>query len=126
MQIDIGANTVIGGKSSFEGRFAVKGNLRIDGKFEGKMLQVDQLQIGPEGKVKADISASSVVIEGVVVGNISASIRILLLSTARVLGDIKTPELIIQDGVVLEGKCTINRTELENTRKYIEEQYNRQ
>ena len=52
MQIDIGADTVIGGKSSFEGRFAVKGNLRIDGKFEGRILQVDQLQIGPDGKVK--------------------------------------------------------------------------
>ncbi len=126
MQIDIGANTVIGGKSSFEGRFAVKGNLRIDGKFEGKMLQVDQLQIGPEGRVKSDINASSVVVEGVVIGNISATIRILLLSTARVLGNIKTPELIIQDGVVLEGKCTINRKGLENTGSYIEDQYNQQ
>ena len=126
MQIDIGANTVIGGKSSFEGRFAVKGNLRIDGTFEGTVLQVDQLQIGPEGRVKSDISASSVVVEGIVIGNITASIRILLLSTARVLGNIKTPELIIQDGVVLEGKCTINRSGLDNTRNYIEEQYNRQ
>ncbi len=126
MQIDIGANTVIGGKSSFEGRFAVKGNLRIDGTFEGTVLQVDQLQIGPEGRVKSDISASSVVVEGIVIGNITASIRILLLSTARVLGNIKTPELIIQDGVVLEGKCTINRSGLDNTRSYIEEQYNRQ
>ena len=125
MQIDIGANTIIGGKSSFEGRFAVKGNLKIDGKFEGKVLQVDQLQIGPEGKVKSDITASSVVIEGIVIGNINASIRILLLSTARVLGNIKTPELIIQDGVVLEGKCTINRTKLESTKKYIEEQYDK-
>ena len=92
----------------------------------GTVLQVDQLQIGPEGRVKSDISASSVVVEGIVIGNITASIRILLLSTARVLGNIKTPELIIQDGVVLEGKCTINRSGLDNTRSYIEEQYNRQ
>jgi cytoskeletal protein CcmA (bactofilin family) len=123
LQIEIGADTIIGGKSIFEGRFAVKGNLRIDGKFEGTVLQVDQLQVGPEGKIKADISASSVVIEGIVMGNITASIRILLLSTARVLGDIKTPELIIQDGVVLEGKCTINRSGLESTQEYIEQQY---
>ncbi len=125
MQIDIGANTVIGGKSSFEGRFAVKGNLRIDGTFEGSVLHVDQLQVGPGGKVKSDISASSVVIEGIVMGNITASIRILLLSTARVLGDIRTPELIIQDGVVLEGKCTINRMELDSTKKYIEDLYSK-
>ena len=49
----------------------------------------------------------------------------LLLSTARVLGDIKTPELIIQDGVVLEGRCTISHTRIDNTKQYIEELYGR-
>ncbi|MDX9800929.1 MAG: polymer-forming cytoskeletal protein [Spirochaetia bacterium] len=123
MQIDIGAGTVIGANSVFEGRFAVKGNLRIDGRFEGTALRVDQLQVGPEGKVKADVTASNVVVEGIVIGNITASTRILLLSTARVLGDIRTPELIIQDGVVLEGKCTISRMELDSTKDYIEKLY---
>lgn len=123
VQIDIGAGTVIGANSVFEGRFAVKGNLRIDGRFEGTALRVDQLQVGPEGKVKADVTASNVVVEGIVIGNITASTRILLLSTARVLGDIRTPELIIQDGVVLEGKCTISRMELDSTKDYIEKLY---
>lgn len=123
MQIDIGAGTVIGAKSFFEGRFAVKGNLRIDGRFEGNVLRVDQLQVGPEGKVKSDIAATNVVVEGIVIGNITASTRILLLSTARVLGDIRTPELIIQDGVVLEGKCTISRMEHDNTKDFIEKLY---
>ena len=125
MQIDIGAGTVIGANSVFEGRFAVKGNLRIDGRFEGTALRVDQLQVGPEGKVKADIKATNVVVEGIVIGNITATTRILLLSTARVLGDLRTPELIIQDGVVLEGKCTISRMELDSTKDYIEKLYNK-
>ena len=125
MQIDIGAGTVIGPSSVFEGRFAVRGNLRIDGRFEGKSLRVEQLQVGPEGRVKSDIKASNVVVEGIVIGNITASTRILLLSTARVLGDIRTPELIIQDGVVLEGRCTISRLELDNTREYIEKLFNK-
>lgn len=116
-------NTVINKNSFFEGRFAIKGNLRIDGRFEGTILSVDQLQIGEGGKVKSDIFASNIVVEGIVIGNITASTRIILLSTARVLGDIKTPELIIQDGVVLEGKCMINRMELDNTQKYIESLY---
>ncbi len=123
MQIDIGARTVIGANSFFEGRFAVKGNLRIDGKFEGSVLKVDQLQVGPEGQVKSDINATNVVVEGIVIGNITASTRILLLSTARVLGNLRTPELIIQDGVVLEGKCTISRMEFDNTKDYIEDLY---
>jgi cytoskeletal protein CcmA (bactofilin family) len=123
VQIDIDADSSIGEQSVFEGRFAVHGSLRIDGRFEGTALHVDQLQIGPRGRVKTDIMATSVIVEGIVIGAITATRRVLLLSTARVLGDIKTPELIIQDGVVLEGICTISHIEIENTREYIESQY---
>ncbi len=125
MQIDIEANSTIGEESFFEGKFAIRGSLRIDGKFEGQALIVDQLQIGPKGRVKTNITATSVVVEGLIVGNISASRRILLLSTARVLGEIKTPELIIQDGVILEGRCTISHVQIENTPEYIQALYNR-
>jgi cytoskeletal protein CcmA (bactofilin family) len=123
VQIDIEANTTIGEDSFFEGKFAIRGSLRIDGRFEGQALLVDQLQVGPKGKVRANIIATSVVVEGIVVGNVSASRRVLLLATARVLGDIKTPELIIQDGVILEGRCTISHVQIENTPQYIEALY---
>lgn len=125
MQIEMEANSTIGENSFFEGKFAVKGSLRIDGKFEGQALLVDQLQVGASAKVKTNIHATSIVVEGIIIGNITASKRILLLSSARVLGDIKTPELIIQDGVVLEGKCTISHVEIENTKTYIENLYNK-
>ncbi len=125
MQIPVDARSSIGGSSALEGRFAARGNLKIDGRFEGEALLVDQLSVGPRARVRTSIAAASVVIEGVVIGNISASRRVLLLSTARVLGDIKTPELIIQDGVVLEGRCTISHTRIDNTRQYIEELYGR-
>ena len=123
MQIDIEADSTIGEESSFEGTYAIRGSLRIDGRFEGKSLLVDQLQIGPKGRVRTNIIATSVVVEGVIIGNITSSRRILLLSSARVLGDIKTPELIIQDGVVLEGRCTISHIQIENTPQYIESLY---
>ncbi len=123
MQIDIEANSTIGEESFFEGRFAIRGSLRIDGRFEGESLLVDQLQIGPKGKVKTNIIATSVVVEGLIIGNVTASRRILLLSTARVLGDIKVPELIIQDGVILEGRCTISHVQIENTPQYIQGLY---
>lgn len=125
MQIDIEANSTIGEQSFFQGRFAIRGSLRIDGRFEGQALLVDQLQIGPKARLKTEIVATSVVVEGIVIGSISASRRILLLSTARVLGDIRTPELIIQDGVVLEGKCTISHVQIDNTEQYIESLYDR-
>ncbi|HPW52510.1 MAG TPA: polymer-forming cytoskeletal protein, partial [Spirochaetota bacterium] len=96
-------NNLIGENSYFTGRFNINGSLRIDGRFEGKSLQAEQLYIGPNGKMKTNIEAVSVIVEGLVVGNISASGRVMLMPTAKILGDIKTPELIIQNGVILEG-----------------------
>jgi cytoskeletal protein CcmA (bactofilin family) len=123
VQIDVDADSTIGEDTSFEGRFSIRGSLRIDGRFEGDALLVDQLQVGPKGRVKTNIVATSVVVEGLVIGDISATRRILLLATARVLGDIKTPELIIQDGVILEGHCTISHVQIENTPEYIRSLY---
>ena len=103
---DLSSN-IIGEKSYFTGNFNINGSLRIDGRFEGKSLKADQLYIGHEGKVKTNIDAVSVIVEGLIMGNINATSRVLLMPTAKVYGDIKTPELIIQNGVLLEGRCTI-------------------
>jgi len=101
------SNNVIGEKSYFTGNFSINGSLRIDGRFEGKSLKADQLYIGPDGKIKTNIEAVSVIVEGLVMGNINATSRVLLMPSAKVYGDIRTPELIIQNGVLLEGRCTI-------------------
>jgi cytoskeletal protein CcmA (bactofilin family) len=63
VQIDVDAATTIGEQSVFEGRFAIRGSLRVDGTFEGQALVVDQLAIGPKGRVRASITATSVVVE---------------------------------------------------------------
>jgi len=116
--------TVIGVKSFFEGRFMVKGTLRIDGKFEGQMLDVDQIFIGPKGKIKSDIFASNVVVEGMVLGNIVAKNRVFLMPTAKIYGDIRTPELIIQNGVILEGNCHISKDLKTGVKELLEKLYN--
>jgi cytoskeletal protein CcmA (bactofilin family) len=117
-------NSVIGEKSYFEGKFLINGTIQINGKFEGSVLKVDQIFIGPSGRVKADLEASSIVIEGVVIGNIKANTRVMLMPTARLLGDIKTPELIIQNGVVLEGRCLISNNLNSPARETIARIYN--
>ena len=103
---DLSTN-VIGERSYFTGSFNINGSLRIDGRFEGKSLKADQLYIGAGGKVRTNIEAVSVIVEGLIMGNINATSRVLLMPTAKVYGDIRTPELIIQNGVLLEGRCTI-------------------
>ena len=116
-------NSVIGRQSFFEGRFHINGTLRIDGKFEGKTLHADQLYIGRSGRVKTNIAAANVVVEGIIIGNIVASNRVMLLPSSRVLGDIKTPELIIQNGVILEGLCKISHKLTESAKTLIEQMY---
>ena len=121
MRTNFKPNTMIGEGSRFEGRCAVHGNLRIDGRFVGPALQVDQLYVGEAGRVKTDIVANVVVVEGVVVGNISATNRVLLLPSARVLGDLLTPELVLQDGAMLDGNCSVGQLHGEDARRLIRE-----
>jgi cytoskeletal protein CcmA (bactofilin family) len=118
-------NSTIGLNSRFEGKFAVKGSIRIDGKFEGEVLIVDKVFIGPSGKVKTNIKATSVVVEGILIGNIHATNRVLLLPTSRILGDIQTPELIIQNGTILKGRCTISHGSDQDARELIQSLYDR-
>ena len=119
MRTNFKPNTTIGEGSHFEGRCAVHGNLRIDGRFVGPALQVDQLYVGEAGRVKTDVVANVVVVEGVVVGNISATNRVLLLPSARVLGDLLTPELVLQDGAMLNGNCSVGQLHGEDARRLI-------
>ena len=119
MRTNFKPNTTIGEGSRFEGQCAVHGNLRIDGRFVGPALQVDQLYVGAAGRVKTDVVANVVVVEGVVVGNISAAGRVLLLPPARVLGDVQTPELVLQDGAMLDGHCSIGQVHGEDARRMI-------
>ena len=116
-------NSTIGPNSYFTGRFHINGSLKIDGKFEGKSLQAEQLYIGVQGKVKTNITANSVIVEGVILGNITARNRVMLLPTAKIYGDIKTPELIIQNGVILEGRCTISNDLKHSAKELIEAEY---
>jgi len=118
-------NSTIGRDSYFTGRFFINGSLKIDGKFEGKSLQAEQLYIGITGKVKTNVVANSVIIEGIVLGNVTARNRVMLLPTAKIFGDIKTPELIIQNGVLLEGRCTISNDLKHSAKEIIEGEYNK-
>ncbi|MCU0848364.1 MAG: polymer-forming cytoskeletal protein [Spirochaetes bacterium] len=103
-------NSIIGEGSEFKGEFKINGLLRIDGKFQGTIETEGKVLIGQWGDAVTDIKARLVVIGGTVRGNIYAMERVILLSSGRVNGNIITPSLIMEDGVVFEGNCTINKT----------------
>ena len=97
--------TTLGRETSFNGILRFKESLKIDGTFEGEIESPGFLYIENGATVKADIKVGSVVVGGVVRGNIEASERLEMLTTGKVFGNIRTAKLNIADGVVFEGKC---------------------
>jgi cytoskeletal protein CcmA (bactofilin family) len=116
-------NCVIGEGSVFEGKFYVNGSILIEGKFQGDIKTDDQLIVGPTGRVKTDITARRVTIAGTLIGNVSAAEEVTLLHSGKVLGNIVTPKLIVEPGVVTDGKVTITSGQADDTRRLIEESF---
>jgi cytoskeletal protein CcmA (bactofilin family) len=102
--------TTLGKETSFSGTLRFKDSLRIKGKFEGEIDSLGRLIIDGDAVVNARrIRASSVVVGGVVHGDIEAADRLEMLPSAKVYGNVRTSKLRIADGVVFEGKCEMIR-----------------
>jgi cytoskeletal protein CcmA (bactofilin family) len=98
-------HTLIGKGSEFDGKLIFEGQVRIDGKFSGQINTKDVLVIGEGARVMAEISAGTVIVNGVVEGNIKAAQLIELHQPGRVKGNLEAPALSIDRGVVFEGSC---------------------
>jgi cytoskeletal protein CcmA (bactofilin family) len=116
-------NCIIGEGSIFDGRFYVNGSILIEGKFQGDIKTDDQLVVGPTGKVKTDIVARRVTVAGTLIGNIIASEEVSLLHTGKVLGNITTPRLSVEPGVITDGKVTITSGQNDDTKQLIEQSF---
>lgn len=101
-------NALLGKGSEFEGKLNFEGAVRIDGVMKGEIISKDKLIVGESAKVEAEISVGSAVISGEVIGNITASSEVELIAPAKVTGNIKTPSLIIQKGVIFDGNCSMS------------------
>jgi len=98
-------HTLLGKGSEFDGKLTFEGQVRIDGKFSGQIFTTDTLVIGEGARVNAEINAGTVIVNGVVEGNIRATQLIELHTPGRVKGNMETPALSIDKGVMFEGSC---------------------
>jgi cytoskeletal protein CcmA (bactofilin family) len=96
--------TLLGRGATFEGKLTFDGTVRIDGRFKGEVFSEDTLVIGEGAIVEAEIEIGEVIIQGTVVGNIKATRSIEIHAPGRVKGDLTTPTLQIDKGVVFEGR----------------------
>lgn len=93
--------------ASMQGNMVFKDpvNLKINGTFEGTLTTKGNLTIGESAEVNADIIGENIVIGGQVTGDIIAERSLKLVPPGKVIGDIKTPSLVIEEGAVLHGDC---------------------
>src|SRR4029450_12020253 len=101
----------LGKGTKVEGKLMLEGTGRIEGQVDGEISAKDTLTIGDSAVVNATISGTSIIIEGRVTGDVFAAQRLDLRAASRVEGNISTPCLVVQDGAVLEGRCSMSGAE---------------
>lgn len=102
-------STLIGKGSELEGDFNVQGSARIDGKVTGNVTVTGTLIVGAAGSISGNVTAKAVVIGGEILGDVCAPEKTELTATARVLGDVATSTIVIDENAVFQGKCDMNQ-----------------
>lgn len=100
-------NTIIGRGSVIEGTLTVNSSLRVDGKIIGTVQVADSLIVGKDGEIEGEVRVKNAVIGGKVKNKIIASGKVVLEAKSVVHGEVKTARLVIDEGAVFEGKCTM-------------------
>jgi cytoskeletal protein CcmA (bactofilin family) len=99
----------IGKSLHVKGELSGNEDLSIEGKVEGKIaLNGYNVTIGETGRVAAEIHAKSVVVGGVVKGDINADERVEVLATGTMLGDIRAPRVVLVDGCRFKGSIDMD------------------
>jgi cytoskeletal protein CcmA (bactofilin family) len=111
------ATSVIDHGCEVEGHVSFAGTLVLNGKFRGELISSDTLLVGETGEVQAEVQVGVAIVSGQIRGNITARERVELRATARVFGDIATPVLILEEGVVFDGRCKMQGEEPQAAQK---------
>ena len=107
-----GNSATIGKAVRIVGQIFSREDLYVDGDVEGTVeLMEHKLTIGPNGKVQASIKAREVVALGTIQGNVEASERLEIRKDAKLVGDIRTARIIIEDGAYFKGSIDIVKPE---------------
>jgi cytoskeletal protein CcmA (bactofilin family) len=104
---------VLGKSVMVKGQILSREDLTIDGEVEGTVeLQEHRLTVGPNGKVQASVKAREIVVLGTIHGNVEATDKIHIRKDAKLVGDIKTVRIEIEDGAYFKGSIDIVKPEV--------------
>jgi cytoskeletal protein CcmA (bactofilin family) len=97
----------LGKGSRVEGKLTFEGSVKIDGHVEGEIAAQEAVIVGDGAVISAQIHAETVIVKGKLTGDIVARKRVELRAPGRLMGNITTPSLVINEGVVFEGHCSM-------------------
>lgn len=104
---------VLGKSVMVKGQIFSREDLTIDGEVEGTVeLQENRLTIGPNGRVQASVKAREIVVLGTVHGNVEAAEKVDIRKEAKLVGDIKTQRIAVEDGAFFKGSIDITKPEV--------------
>ena len=101
---------LIAAGTMLEGKLRTPGSIRIDGKIVGNVSATQSISIGSTGDVDGDLSAKNVTIGGKITGTIVAQEKLVFESKAVIRGDIRAAKLVIDEGAMFDGRCTMAET----------------
>lgn len=110
-------DTMIGKDTFFQGNISATGTIRVDGEFKGEVKVKGDMVIGESGRVEATVEARNLLVGGYIKGNIQASGKVDLAPTAKLYGDMKVKNLIIEDGAVFKGNCIMETPQEEGEKQ---------
>jgi cytoskeletal protein CcmA (bactofilin family) len=115
-QARTGGTAVLGKSVMVKGQIFSREDLTIDGEVEGTVeLQENRLTVGPNGRVQATVKAREIVVLGTIHGNVEASEKIDIRKEAKLVGDIKTTRIVIEDGAYFKGSIDIIKPDVAKT-----------
>jgi cytoskeletal protein CcmA (bactofilin family) len=100
--------SLLGEGVEFAGELTCTNNLRASCVIKGKVRSEATFEIGPGGKVDAEVAVRRIVVSGEFHGTIRASERVEILKEGKVYGEIYSPCLIIEAGAIFEGRCNMS------------------
>ena len=105
-------SATIGKAVMVKGQIFSREDLVIDGEVEGTVeAQEHRVTVGPNGKVHAGVKAREIVVLGSINGNVEAADKIDIRKDAKLVGDIKTARIVIEDGAYFKGSIDIAKNE---------------
>lgn len=94
---------MLGARDRLIGRLYIEGDLHVNGTVEGAVEATGEVAIDDMAKVKASIAGRQVIIRGQVTGLVTARKRLVVASSGSLIGDVRVPRLVVQDGATLSG-----------------------